>query len=367
MPTIEETVQKIVEAQTWDQRIAQIRLIPHYHGIGEHSEIHAKVAKRVYVPHLAPDFAYIHESDFYGREYFEEVYAVANQKTKEFTLVSEQELAEIIKEDPRTLLVFRTIMGLTKNEFAHSTTLACESLNLPSVSVSKVESMEGRGTATTDEQASVVAKTLTQIINGELFGDPPGDVVSKQAKPDTINGWDSVKDFASNKVPFALFLHQRHYGGAFRQILDATSTLRGNIIEDAVEALFKENGIPYIRTGSHNQHDIADRFEVQVTPAPDFVVFDDSGLKAMLECKGANDGGTARDKALRFKTLKAESVRLGGVPLVAVLGGIGWARVNDTLGPVVRDSDGRVFTLSTLSNMLQVAPFPSLIGLASRQ
>ena len=49
--------------------------------------------------------------------------------------------------------------------------------------------------------------------------------------------------------------------------------------------------------------------------------------------------------------------------MVAVLGGIGWARVNDALGPVVRDTGGRVFTLSTLSAMLEVAPFPSLVGL----
>jgi hypothetical protein len=44
-----------------------------------------------------------------------------------------------------------------------------------------------------------------------------------------------------------------------------------------------------------------------------------------------------------------------------VLGGIGWARINDALGPVVRDSDGRVFTLSTLKSMLEVNPFPSLV------
>jgi hypothetical protein len=80
--------------------------------------------------------------------------------------------------------------------------------------------------------------------------------------------------------------------------------------------------------------------------------------------QGTNNGGTARDKALRFKRLRDESVRLGGIPLLAVLGGIGWARVNDTLGPVVRDTDGRVFTLATLSEMVTVAPFPSLLGLA---
>jgi hypothetical protein len=85
----------------------------------------------------------------------------------------------------------------------------------------------------------------------------------------------------------------------------------------------------------------------------------------MLECKGANDGGTARDKALRFARLREESIRLGGIPLLAVLGGLGWTRVNDTLGPVVRDCDGRVFTIATLPEMLTVQPFPSLIGLVT--
>lgn len=364
MPTIEETIARIVEAPTWDQRIAQIRLIPQHHGTGEHPQIHATVAKKIYVPHLAPDFAYIHESEFYGREYFEEVYAAADTATAGFQNVSADELADAIQSDPRTLLVFRTITGLTRGEFSHSTSLAAEPLDLEPISSNKVDSMESRGTATTIQQARLIATTLTMIMDGSLFGDPPGNVISKQAKPDTEQGWDSVREFASTKVPFSLFLHQRHYGGAFRQILDATSTLRGNIIEDAVEALFMANGIPYIRTGSHNQGDIAARFEVQVAPAPDFVVFDEAGhLRGMLECKGANDGGTARDKALRFKTLKAESVRLGGIPLIAVLGGIGWARVNDTLGPVVRDTDGRVFTLSTLNEMLGIVPFPALIGL----
>jgi hypothetical protein len=202
-------------------------------------------------------------------------------------------------------------------------------------------------------------------MDGSLFGEPPAGLLSKQAKPDTLQGWESVQQFAFNGVPFAIFLHQRHYGGAFRQVLDATSTQRGNLIEEAVESLFHENRIPFLRTGSHNQAEIISRFEVRVTPAPDFVVFDDSGsLKAMLECKVTNNGGTARDKSLRFRTLRDESIRLGGVPLIAVLGGLGWARVNDALGPVVRDTEGRVFTLSTLQSMLEVAPFPSLINTA---
>ena len=146
-------------------------------------------------------------------------------------------------------------------------------------------------------------------------------------------------------------------------MIDAASEVRGNLIEDAVEALFNEYGIPFIRTGSHNQAEITARFEVTVRPAPDFVVYDRSdNLRAMLECKLTNDGGTARDKALRFERLREESMRLGGIPLVAVLGGLGWTRVNDTLGPVVRDCDGRVFSVGNLPDMLSVSPFPMLMN-----
>ena len=212
-------------------------------------------------------------------------------------------------------------------------------------------------------KALAAAKTICAAMDGGLFGPPPPGHRSKQSKPDTDQGWASVHDYALNGVPLRVFLHQRHYGGAFRQVLDAASGQRGDIIEDAVDELFREAAVCFVRTGSHNQGDIEKRFEISVSPAPDFVVFDplDDSLKAMLECKGANDGGTARDKALRFRTLRAESVRLGGIPLFAVLGGLGWARINDALGPVVRDTDGRVFTLSTLGSMLDVAPFPSLI------
>lgn len=364
MTDIRDTVTRIVEAESWDQRIAQIRLIPHHHGTNEHPTIYAEIARLLYVPHLTADFAYIHEDHFYGRDYFEQVYADAHSATAGFTKVKEDELTSVLENNPRTLLVFRTITGLRKDEFAHATIMSGVLIGLRPLSSGKVDSMERRGTVTTYDQARVAATTISRIIDGSLFDVPPGDLVSKQSKPDTENGWQSVRQFAAAGVPFSLFLHQRHYGGSFRQVLDATSKKRGDLIEDAVESLFRNNGVPYIRTGTPNQGDIATRFEVRVTPAPDFVVFDTSEtLRAILECKLTNDGGTARDKAGRYATLRSEATRLGGIPVIAVLGGIGWARVNDALGPVVRDTEGRVFTLSTLAEMLEVTPFPSLIGL----
>ena len=50
--------------------------------------------------------------------------------------------------------------------------------------------------------------------------------------------------------------------------------------------------------------------------------------------------------------------------MIAVLGGMGWARINDALGPVVRNTEGRVFTLSTLDFLLEVVPFTGLIDAA---
>lgn len=365
MPTSEETIDRIVASPGWNQRIAQIRLIPQHHGTGEHVGIYAAVARELYVEHLAPDFAYVHEAPFYEREHFLAAYEAASAATAGFTRVSEDDLTQALVEAPRTLLVLRTILGLTKEEFAHSTVLAGGPHGLAPLASGKVDSMERGGTATSEAQARVAAMTVIAAIDGSLFGDPPAGLKSKQAKPDTENGWDSVRRFATGGVPFSFFLHQRHYGGAFRQLLDATSTRRGDLIEDAVQALFLDNRVPFLRTGSHNQEEIATRFEVRVTPAPDFVVFDNNGtLRAMLECKGTNNGGTARDKALRFARLREESVRLGGIPLIAVLGGIGWARINDALGPVVRDTEGRVFTLATLRSMLEVTPFPTLVGTA---
>ncbi|MGH3301322.1 MAG: hypothetical protein ACRDOK_06440 [Streptosporangiaceae bacterium] len=273
------------------------------------------------------------------------------------------DLTAAIHAEPTVLLPLRVITGLLRGEFAASTQLVGDVLGLPHLSVGKIDSMERSGTATSEAQARVAAETLDRIMQRTLFAEPPGAWKSKQQKPDTLHGWDTVRDYARQGVPHSQFLHQRHYGGAFRQVLDSTSEVRGNLIEDAVEALFEENGILYIRSGAHNQAEIAKHFEVSVLPTPDFVVYDSLGaLRAMLECKGANDGGTARDKALRFERLRDESMRLGGIPLFAVLGGLGWTRVNDTLGPVVRDCDGRVFSVGNLPEMLTVSPFPALLS-----
>jgi len=356
----EATIGAIAEAGTWNERVQLIRAVPANYGVAQHPAIYAAVAERVYVPHLTPDFAYIHWREEYDLPAVVKAYDLAHMLTDGFSDVNVDSLAAVIADEPSTVRIFRLLLGFTTQEFAASTVPIAAALEVPALTNGVVKSMEN-GRPAPKNAATLAATVVDRAIRGELFPTPEGEVRSKIDKPDTAKGWESVREFAENGVPFPVFLHQRHYGGAFSQLLDATSSLCGDIVEDAVEALFTENGIKFIRTGPANHEVIERQFGLTVKPAPDFIVHDaNGGLRAMLECKQANDGGTARDKAARFAALRGESVRLGGVPLFAVLAGLGWRRTGDTLGPVVRDTDGRVFTVQTLAEMLEVEPFPGL-------
>ncbi len=139
MTTIEETVQRIVNAPTWDQRIARVRQIPARHGTDDRPQIYAEVARQLYVAHLTPDYAYVPVEDFFEPPHFARAYAKAAGATAGFTRVSVADLAAAIQADPTVLLPLRVITGLLKNEFAGSTQIAAEALGLRPLSASKVE------------------------------------------------------------------------------------------------------------------------------------------------------------------------------------------------------------------------------------
>jgi hypothetical protein len=360
MASIEETLRLISRAATWDQRVQAIRRIPELHGQQEAQAVYAAVAEALYRPHLSPQFAYVHRAAGYEREPFESAYRRAFELTSGFHEVSPERVAAAIEKAPETLLVFRTIVGYTPSEFAAAIAEVAGDLGVRAVSAHRVRALE-TGARATPHVAALCAETIHHLVTGALWGQAPEGLRSKLDKFDTELGWETVRGLAASGVPYEAFLLQRHVGGAFRQLLDATSELRGELLETPVESLLSEAGVSFVRTGAANQGEIAERFNLTVRPAPDFVVFEPPALlRAMIECKQANDGGTARDKAARYRSLRQEATRLGGVALFAVLDGLGWQRVNDALGPVVRDTDGRVFTLATLAEMLTVEPFPPL-------
>jgi hypothetical protein len=363
---IAATINDISSAESWNRRVSLIRQIPERFGLARHTEVYAAVAEAVYVAELAPDFAYIHWRPEYELPAIERAYAKAVTLTRTFQETDASSIERTIAAEPETLRIFRLFLGFTTQEFAVSTIDPAAELGVTPLSNGRVKSIEAGRRGRRDAlpvAAEVAAIVIDRAMRGELFPRPSGDLRTKISKPDTVDGWQTIRKYATENVPFPVFLHQRHYGGAFRQLLDAASGRRGGVLEDAVRELFTTRHVPFIRTGQRTRTMIAEKFGITVTPAPDFVIHDKSGaLRAFLECKQANDGGTARDKAARFATLRREGTRLGGVPVFAVLAGLGWRRTGDTLGPVVRDTDGRVFTAKTLEAMMTVEPFPGLLG-----
>ena len=171
MATIEQTVGYIVAASTWDERVARVRQIPQRHGTDEHAAIDAEVARLLYMPHLAPDFAYAPMLDFYELPHFQAAYDKLAAATDEFRNVTVDQLAETIQAEPTVLLPLRTMTGLLRKEFAWTTKLVAEPLGMKPLSENKVDSMERSGSATSAAQARIAAETVDRIMHGGLFGD----------------------------------------------------------------------------------------------------------------------------------------------------------------------------------------------------
>lgn len=358
-----DLISRIQDATDWNQRVALLRQIPEQYGTAQHRDIYSEIAESIYVPDLAPDYAHLHWRADYDLPHFREAYEHAAASTDDFQNVDVDTIAGTLGQHPRAVMVFRTILGYIPKELSDSTGRLPDDLDLPKVSENRIKSMETEDRTQELQYRQSLAETVVRLMDGRLWpGDPSSPMRRKQNKPDTADGWDQVRELATDGVPYSWFLHQRHYGGAFRQLLDATSGRRGDLLEEAVEQLLTDRDVPFERQADEDV--LRQRWGITMRPAPDFVMFDGHGtLKAMLESKATNDGGTARDKAARFQRLREEAMRLGGVPVFAVLGGLGWRRTGDALGPVVQACDGRVFTPGTLDDMLAVDPLPALVGL----
>lgn len=75
MPAADDAINAVAASATWDARVALIRKIPEQFGTAEHALIYGSIAREAYVPHLAPDFAYVHWRDDYELFSIQDAYA----------------------------------------------------------------------------------------------------------------------------------------------------------------------------------------------------------------------------------------------------------------------------------------------------
>ena len=84
----------------------------------------------------------------------------------------------------------------------------------------------------------------------------------------------------------------------------------------------------------------------------------------VIESKVAEDGGTARDKASRIKNA-CEAARSRGLLPCAVIDGKGWSERPRAVLDIAIATDGRTYSLTTLTHLLDI-PEVTASGVGAR-
>jgi hypothetical protein len=296
----------------------------------------------------------------YDQASFREIYKRVLEGTEEFSGADDATVANTLVDYPPSLLVLRSIAALSLDELSwllkeiHGLTLSKDQMR-----EFELGREAGKADAQRWREASIpLAKILCDAIGGNLLELPhtaPKTLFrTRKDKTDTRDGWDSVRVTAERGVPYWELLYQRYVGGFFRQAMDASSSIKGDILEAAIVQLLSDNHVPFDRTKPRERVPSWDQ-------APDFLLPNREKPTVALEAKLAEDGGTARDKAARVERFCTEARKKGVLP-IAVIDGKGFYRLNDVTAPILKNTRGETYTLKTLERLLALPQVAALMG-----
>ena len=174
LPTVDEVVESVAAAPSWDARIAVIRRIPETFGTGQQAAVYSAIASRIYSPSIEPDFAYVHWRDDYELAPIEDAYRKAYSATAGFTAVTRHALQQAIISHPESLRVFRLLLGLIVAEFAEACSMIADQFQLTPVGKGTIKSIES-GRRCTDKRAITCATVIDLAMSGELFPPAPAE------------------------------------------------------------------------------------------------------------------------------------------------------------------------------------------------
>lgn len=321
-----------------------------------------------YLKATAPSFHLIPRGDAMASEAeFTEAYEYLAARTGQFADVSITTFVDVLLANPATLSPLRMILGFTRKEFA----VACNLYQpLTKITENTLKSFERRlADVPTEKRKDLVllfASTIHAVMDRTVLDVPEAAAAnfhSKLDKRDTRSGWDGVRADAPG-VPYSALLYQRYVGGVWRQVQDAYSEGKGDhLLEIPISKMFDEEGIPYYRTPSGASGAAAASAKFGLSPGPDFVLPEDAPT-VIIEAKVGEDGGTVRDKASRIKNL-ADFAHARGLLACAVIDGKGWSERPTALVDVIIATGGRTYTLSTLTQILELPQIHALRPLLS--
>lgn len=175
--------------------------------------------------------------------------------------------------------------------------------------------------------------------------------IHRMDKFDTSKGLESLRYAATENIPYAALLYERHLGRPFAAHRDAVSELVGEVMEDAIETLLRKCGVTYRKTRR------AERIP-GFGQAPDFCVPDEVKPVVVIEAKITSDDGTARDKVARIKELETQRnqhMEEGWSPyeVVACIDGRGFRERREDMRQLLVRLQGKVFTMASLDQLVK--------------
>lgn len=299
-----------------------------------------------YARNIRPLYHVIPWSDhIVSEEAFRDVYAHTIELTGGLRDASTELLAGALRAYPPSLMVFRLMSAYQWAELADIVALV-RGVRIASDVLQRVEKGQQQ---LSEQQIQALSSTIFDVIAGREMKLAetldPGKHHTRNAKVDTKEGWLSVARAVEGPLDLGHLLYERYTGRPFAYVRDALSEAKGDILEEAVETLFKREAI--------SCEPIKDNRLEGFSQAPDFALPCRKAPKVLIEAKLSEDGGTARDKARRIEHIYHE---IGDRPiaLVAIVDGTGFRRINDVLAEILKYTRGCTFFLKNLDELLQV-------------
>lgn len=293
---------------------------------------------------------------------FQDAYEVLKQETDAFADFAEARVWDALRRDALCFLVLRTVLGLTPPAWA-DLARSDRGVDVPQ---GAARGFDGRCRSDKTYFArlpaadrSISRQRLDALVSVavEYIGrGAPGshaDTVHRLAKFDTDDGLASVRHAALQHVPYAVLLYERYLGRPFASHRDAVSELVGDVMESAVEERLARARITFRKTGRAEKLPGFDQ-------APDFLVPTELNPRVVIEGKITGDDGTARDKITRIIHLAEirDQRERAGEPtfeVVACIDGRGFGVRREGMRQLLERTNGKVFTLSTLDQLIQHA------------
>jgi hypothetical protein len=279
---------------------------------------------------------------------FQNGYQALKVATDAFAKVTADAVLAAVCEVSISLVVFRSILGLSPPEWAELTT---EITGTP-VDQGAARSIDRRARSkpltsmkisdnVTGWRIRAMIEAGVQLPHQGPGVAPPG-LVHRLDKADTTDGVRSVQSTADLGVPYPVLLYERSLGRPFATHRDSVSERVGEIVEVAIRDVLTDAKVSFRETKRAERVPGFDQ-------APDSIVPDEFAPVAVIEAKLTEDDGTARDKVARVQRLRTLRDEHGkDYDVIACIAGRGFKIRREDMRRLLQATDGRVFTLATI-------------------